>query len=404
MFTVSVQDVTGYTCSVSGTSSGTMTAVVDDIAILCLATYSLGGTATLNGATVQLSVNQPDDTLQTKTLSDDSAWTFDTVLISGDVYAVTVTSPEGYVCSLTGDQGTIASDTTTVSVTCLPLYSLGGSATLNGATVELSVDQPGLQSITVSQDGAFTFTNELVSGSAYVVTASDPEEHDCQLEGSTEATIAQDTSDITITCTLSGYPVGGNATINGANGVAIQIVDNSNNFEEWAHIDEDGSFYFDMNIPLGTDYVLSVWNPSGYSCSVGGPFNGTVVEAVKNIEVTCEVSTIRSDTNAQESEDGGDGATNMMIVILIGLIIGSVLLACGALLCFRDLLSWDTQSPAAEKPNTLELPSKATSPQLTATESQASSITAWDFEAGKPKSPVLQDQNTESLYGHGFKE
>jgi len=407
-FTVTVQDPTDYTCSVSGTSSGTMTAEVVDVLVTCQPLHSLGGTATLNGATdVELSVNVPGGGNQDIRLQDDSAWTFDTEMVHGHVYEVTVASPADFACSVAAASGTLSADTTTVGVTCLPLYSLGGSATLNGATVEITVDQPAPgQTVTLTADGAFTFDSKLVSGSAYEVTANDPAQHDCQLGGiTTGGTITQDTSDLTVTCTITGYPVGGVATINGGSGVILHLVGNSDAFEVFERVDVDGNFTFDLYVPFGTDYVLTAWNPEGYECDVES-FNGTVVGAIDDITVTCDDYYTAGVITGNDDEEGNE---TLYLVILLTL-------ACFLVSCGIFLFVYFFQLPGkggklelteAEPKGSRDSPMLCT-PGLTGMTNKNTSVTQYDFEAGLPATTPsfnqMDNTNTEGLYNRGFKE
>jgi len=377
-YAVTVTSPTDYVCTLVGSTTGTVAAAdINDLVIECLSTYALGGSASLNGATgVEVSVNQPDDTAQTATLSLDGAWTFGKELVSGDTYTVSIVSiPIDYDCTLSGTTSdTISADVSDVSVTCLPFHSLGGTAVLNGATVELSQDQS--QSLTVSQDGAFTFTDKLLHGSSYLITATDPENYECEVDGPTSSTITGPVSDVIVTCTLIGYPVSGTVTLNGASGAMLHI-EGEDSFEHFQKIDDDGDFQLDTLVPYGAGYVLSVTSPTGYSCTFSG-FNGTVVQDVEGIEVVCEdLSLVNEGTGITGySEEESSVIVFIIIIVVMALIICACLVAVGYL--YSEVEDLKVMTP-----------------------------TAITIEMGRTSTKKLADEqslNTPGLYKQGFTE
>lgn len=255
-------------------------------------TFSLGGaSATLNGATVDVSVNQPGDSPQTKTLSGDSAWAFDTALEVGDEYTITVQSSSNYECSVVGGTGTISADTNDVEVTCLPLFTLGGSSALSGATgVIVSVDQPNStpQSKTLVDDSQWTFDTKLLDGDVYTVSlGADPTGYTCALAGSTSATIASDINNLVVTCTPNSYSLGGTSTLDGATGVTV-TVDQPSNTPQSIVLGADGAWTFDTELVHGDIFTVSIQEISGFTCSVSGTTSGTIQADTDGVEVTCE--------------------------------------------------------------------------------------------------------------------
>jgi len=193
---------------------------------------------------------------------------------------------------------------------------------LDGATVELSVDQPSTQTITLTQDGAFTFNDEILRGSTYIVSASTPDTYDCTLGGSLSSSITSHVSDLTVVCTLMTFSVGGNAALEGAVGVMLHIQGASDQFEAAVRLSADGDWQFDEQVPIGYDYVLSVANPTGYTCSASG-FNSTVVDIQDGIEVTCQ------DAQLEEYaalSDSGEASNVVFIVFLV--VLGVIILIC----------------------------------------------------------------------------
>ena len=126
------------------------------------ATYSVGGTVNGLAANAQVVLANGADKL---TLNAAGAFTFSKSLTSGATFAVTVESqPAGQACSVTNGSGTVSSsNVTSVQVSCVTVYSTGG--TVSGLSAGASVTlKRGAEQLSVSSNGNSTFSNAVSTG------------------------------------------------------------------------------------------------------------------------------------------------------------------------------------------------------------------------------------------------
>ena len=94
--------------------------------------YSIGGTVTgLNsGANVVLQVNGGNNL----SVTTNGSFTFATPLATGTSYSVSVlTQPTNQNCTVAGGSGTVAAGITSIAVSCVTAYSIGGTLSGQGA-------------------------------------------------------------------------------------------------------------------------------------------------------------------------------------------------------------------------------------------------------------------------------
>lgn len=162
------------TCTVTS-GSGTVSANVTNVAVNCVTnpanTFTVGGTVSglATGATVVLRNNGANNA----SVAANGAFTFP-AQASGSAYAVTVftqpTSPV-QVCSVTNGSGTVTANVSNVSVTCVTpvpgTFSIGGTVSGLSTGGSVVLRNNGGNDLTVSANGAFTFTTPVT---AYAVT------------------------------------------------------------------------------------------------------------------------------------------------------------------------------------------------------------------------------------------
>lgn len=159
------------TCAVTNGSGSINGADVTNVSIVCVInTYSIRGTVSgLNGSGLVLQNNGGDD----KTISGVGTFSFATPIADGSSYAVSVltqpTSPD-QTCTVTQGSGTVTgADVTNVSVTCAEHYDISGTVSgLIGTGLVLQNNGGDNQSI--SADGSFSFSSQLVDGASYSVS------------------------------------------------------------------------------------------------------------------------------------------------------------------------------------------------------------------------------------------
>lgn len=202
----------------------------------------------------------------------------------GEAYNVSVkiqpTSPS-QTCTVAAGTGTVgAANVTTVAVTCTTATSaitLGG--TVSGLTGSgLVLKNNGTSDLTIAAGAtSFTFPGELAAGAAYSVTAgaqpNTPWQTCAVIDGA--GTAAAAVSNVTITCTVNQYTVGGTITGLAGGGLTLQL----NGGTPLAVAAGATSFTF-PGVPSMTTYTLTVaTQPTGPAqvCSVvtAGGASGT---------------------------------------------------------------------------------------------------------------------------------
>ena len=138
-------------------------------------TYTISGTISgLTNGSVTLSINNTYPII----VSQNGAFVFPNALPTGTPYAITVmVPPSGQNCTVTGGSsgggaGTISNaNVTDIVVTCATnSYTISGTVTGLGSGKSVILKLNGSNSLTVSTNGAFSFTTSILSGSTYSVT------------------------------------------------------------------------------------------------------------------------------------------------------------------------------------------------------------------------------------------
>ena len=172
---------------------------VTSVAVSCeAATYTIGGMLSgVSGGMLSLTNNGADQL----DLTADGAFEFATPLLDGAAYNVEIaSSPAGQTCTVDGGTGTVdASDVTNVMVTCADAYTVGGSVV--GLTGQVRLQNNGDDDLTLSQNGAFTFSTPLLDGSDYTVSvAEQPAGQVCAVVGGIGTISGADVTDVQVTC------------------------------------------------------------------------------------------------------------------------------------------------------------------------------------------------------------
>jgi len=247
-------------------------------------TYSIGGTISGLIGTVHLEDNGGN----ALTVTANGTFTFTTKLATGKTYDVTVSSqPASAICTPSDNTGTVGSENvTTVVVTCVPSYSIGG--TVSGLTgTGLQLQNNGGNTLSVTKNGTFTFSTKLVGGSAYDVTVStQPTGQTCTPSKNTGTVGSSNVTTVVITCTSPTYSIGG--TVSGLTGTGLQLQDNGGNT---LSVTANGSFTFSTQLPSGSTYDVTVFTqPTGQTCTPSDN-TGTVGSSnVTSVVITCTAS------------------------------------------------------------------------------------------------------------------
>jgi hypothetical protein len=216
-------------CSVTlGTGAG-VTAAVAGISVICSAdTYTISGTA--SGLALGSQVTLDDNAAAALTLTADGAFTFATRIVAGGSYTVTVgTQPTHETCTVSNGHGSlIASNVSDIIVTCsTSTFTIGG--TLSGLAIgaQVTLDNNGADPLTLTADGAFTFTTPVAYGGVFDVTVGTPPSGQvCAMTNATGPPVSSDVSNVGVTCaTVVSFTIPGSYNWTVPSGVtSVQVL------------------------------------------------------------------------------------------------------------------------------------------------------------------------------------
>ena len=160
-----------------------------------------------------------------------------------------------------------------------PKLRVGGS--ISGLSGSITLQLNGMESLTRSENGPFTFQSEFEDQSSFTVTITQaPAEQDCSLQGDTGKLNGANVSSVKVTCTSRTYTLQG--TVEGLDGsLQLRLGD------ETLSVPGNGPFTFQTRLPKGSTYAVSlVAQPKGRRCSLSNE-SGTVSGNVTGISVQC---------------------------------------------------------------------------------------------------------------------
>ena len=269
-----------------------------DAAPEAASTFTIGGHVTgLTGTGLVLRDNGADDLA----ITADGAFTFKTSVPSGGPYAVTVSAQPSHptqACAVTGGTGDATGDVTGVQITCTTAaYTVGGTlvgldpASTGGLVLADTLGGGTVDTVTVGQNGAFTFPTKVSSGSNFAVSVqTNPTSpaQTCVVSGGTGTIVAGAVTSVVVNCATNAYVLGG--TVSGLDGQGLVLQSGSTT----AAVSSNGSFAFPAAIPSGTAYTVTVQTqPTGPSqtCSVTGGTGTMGAANVTTVSVACVTDT-----------------------------------------------------------------------------------------------------------------
>jgi hypothetical protein len=306
------------TCVVSGGSGAVGGGDVNSVTINCATDqFTVGGTVTnLSGGGLTLSLNAGATTLQ---VGNDGTFSFPTTIPSGAAYAVTVASQPtapSQTCTVTSGSGTVVSaDITNIAVDCtVNSYAVGG--TVSGVLgMGLTLQDNSGNDLTVTTDGTFVFSAEVVSGQGYNVTVSAQPTtpwQTCTVSNGSGGVTVGDVTNVSITCSVNSYQVGGSI-----NGLASSVT-LSDNGGDALILNSNGTFVFPTSLASGSAYLVAITsqpNNPAQTCAVTAAGSGTVAGgAITGVTVSCTTNTYAiggtasglSGTGLTLQDNGGD--------------------------------------------------------------------------------------------------
>ena len=279
-------------CVVSNGSGVVANTDVATIAVTCTtSSFSIGGSVSglAAGDSLVLANNGGDDLA----VSANGNFAFATPRASGASYNVTVLShagPTAQTCTVSSGAGVVGSgNVATVAINCeANSFTVGGTVTgLSGAGLVLQ-NNAG-ESVTVAQNGSFSFATPIASGGAYSVTKfSDPVNpwQTCTLANAAGTVAAANVTSVTVSCSANTYAVGG--TVTGlASGDSIVL---TNNAGDPLTVSANGAFAFATPIASGATFAVSATSPSSpiaQTCTVWSGSGSITSGAVSSVRVNC---------------------------------------------------------------------------------------------------------------------
>jgi large repetitive protein len=280
-------------CTVVGGVGTVATEDVTNVSVTCTTpdaqNFAVRGTVTgLTGAGLVLQNNAGDNLA----ISADGEFSFATPLATGTAYAVTVlTQPStpAQTCSVNNNAGTVGiEDVTNVAVACsVNSFSVSASVSgLRGGGLQLGLN--GTETLPVTADGTYAFTQLVASGAPYnvsVLTHPTSPKQTCVPNSASGVIESANVTNVTVTCTTENFSIGG--TVKGLAGRGfVLLLNGSNNLS----ITSSGSFQFGTTLPSGSQYSVTVLtepsNPTQV-CSLKNATGALGSANVTNVDVTC---------------------------------------------------------------------------------------------------------------------
>jgi hypothetical protein len=300
-------------CSVTNGMGTVAGANVTNIVVACTTTlFHVGGTVTgLTGSGLVLENDQTDDLA----VMMNGPFQFAVALASGSSYSVAIkTPPSGQQCYVTGGTGVVpAGDVTTVQVTCIPQYPIGGTAT--------NVRFPGLQlvdnwsygtdTVAINSSGSYVFPTSIPQGDMYAVsiltqpTNGEGPAQNCVLENPTSpgvqaGTVSGPVSNVNVLCDMYQLSVSVEFFDNGAGVVgpfcnADDVTDTTtigtSNLTTIGKEVPTATITFPTLIPAGTAYTVTLTPtvkdplPNGLTCLEGCNIAGSGTMPFSNLTI-----------------------------------------------------------------------------------------------------------------------
>ena len=244
-------------CTVSNGSGTVSDNNVSSVIVTCVIAYTVGGNVSgLSGSGLVLQNNSGDNL----GISSNGAFTFNTALLNGDSYTVSVLSnptTPSQTCAVSSGSGTVGTAAVAnVDVSCVTeTFSVGGTVSgLNGSGLVLSIN--GGETLAVASNGAFTFVTSLDDGSYYevdVATVPSSPDQTCTITNSSGYLDGGNADNISVACansyslsgTLSGLEAGSTVTLQNNGGDDLVLA-------------ADGAFTFSSEASDASDYEVTV--------------------------------------------------------------------------------------------------------------------------------------------------
>ena len=275
----------GYSCTVTN-ATGIISGTVTNVNVSCAKTYTVGGSITgLTASGLILKLNGSG----TKIVANGAgAYVFSTGLVAGATYTVTVfQQPAGLTCSVANATGTMGNaNVSNANVSCVTAtYTVGGTVSGNSGPVTLTNNGGDAQTVTSTGAGPwpFSFGPQSYGASWNVQVTSVPSGQTC-LVNNGSGTITGNVTNVSVTCSLTTYTVGGSITGLSSSGLTLSL---NGGAQTVAPVTGATSYSFPSGLSGGSYSVAITGQPTGQTCSLVNAAGTIAASNVSNVNVTC---------------------------------------------------------------------------------------------------------------------
>ena len=288
-YNVTLASPVGQTCTLNANHAGTVPShAVTNANVTCVQnTYTLAGSVSglLNGATV--AIHSGADNVPV----GNANFTLSTPIAYQQTYAVTLVSPSGQACTVSGGAPATAtmgaSSVGNIIVHCNPItYTVGGN--ISGLVTATTVTVSSANDTLTVSNGDYNMPVSVAYASNFNYTVAAPSGQNCNWVTSGNTTLvatmgASSVHNANLVCAPVPYVLGGSVTgllpattVTLTSGADTPAVGNA-------------SYVFATSINYAATYSVTLAQPTGQNCSfVGGSNSGTMpAHAVGNVNVTC---------------------------------------------------------------------------------------------------------------------
>ena len=300
----------GKVCSV--TPSGSIAfgdADYSDFLVICGKLYNVNGAVSglAGGEAVTLTLSPTGGSDETKTITANENFAFDTEVGENFTYTVTVTAvPTGKICVVApAGMQTMGDTDATVAVSCVFVsYNVNGSVNglENGETITLTLTPTGGTAepevvsgdADTSSDDSFSFDTTLLKDATYTVDiTTPPADKRCTVAPAGMQTMGDGDATITVTCVKIHKVNGSVSGLAGGETVTLAL-SSTGGSDETKTITANESFAFDIGLAKDDTYtVTATAAPTGKTCLVAPAGTQTMGEADANFTVSCAVASYK---------------------------------------------------------------------------------------------------------------
>jgi uncharacterized repeat protein (TIGR03803 family) len=197
-------------------------------------------------------------------------------------------------------------------------YSVGGSVSGLASGASVVLQNNGGNTTTVSTNGSFHFSTQLVGYTPYAVTVlTQPTGQVCAVNAANGTLTEADVTSVQVECTTNTYTISGSVSglTSGAH-VILQV-----NGSDSTTVSANGSFSFPTPIPYNTSYAVAVLTqPTGLTCTVSAGSGTVNLSNVAGVLIACATSlytisgTVSGLSNGAQVTVQNNGADSITVV------------------------------------------------------------------------------------------